>query len=76
MCWVRTVSFFSSYWGSDQNEIEARFHDFIKNEKTRDEYINGEPIISYLPFFELNIISFTRPVFLYPENKGIGSHHH
>ncbi|MDA3809662.1 MAG: cache domain-containing protein [Spirochaetaceae bacterium] len=64
--------FFSSYWGSDHTNIEARFLVLIKKLKTRQEYINGEPIISYQPFFDLNIISFTRPVFLYPENKGLG----
>lgn len=64
--------FFSSYWDSDQLEIETRFYDFIRMQKTRSEYINGEPIINYFPFFDLNIISFTRPIFLYPDNEGLG----
>jgi len=64
--------FFSSYWDADKVSLDERFHDFISKLKTRKEYINGEPIISYIPFFDQNIISFTRPVFLYPENEGLG----
>ncbi len=64
--------FYSSYWGADQKEIESRFDDLIKNQKKHQEYINGEPIVTYLPFFDLNVISYTRPIFLYPEDLGLG----
>ena len=64
--------FFSGYWNTDQNAVEARFGEFIRKQKKREEYINGEPIINYLPFFDLNVISFIRPVFQYPEDLGLG----
>ncbi len=65
--------FYSSYWDADQRAIEARFAEFIRNQKKRQEYINGEPLVSYLPFFDLNVISYVRPIFQYPEDLGLGT---
>ena len=65
--------FYSSYWDADQRAIESRFADFIRNQKKRQEYINGEPLVNYLPFFDLNVISYVRPIFQYPEDLGLGT---
>jgi two-component system, sensor histidine kinase YesM len=64
--------FFSSYWDANQREIETRFADPINNLKSRQEYLEGIPIVSYIPFFDLNVISYTRPIFQYPDGLSPG----
>lgn len=64
--------FFSSYLDINQHEVENRFTEQVQLLSSQSEYQNGKSIISYIPFFNLNVISYTRPVFQYPDSEPIG----
>ncbi|MFA6508459.1 MAG: sensor histidine kinase [Treponemataceae bacterium] len=69
----RNGVYYSSYWDESRENIENRFGGILNYTMTRREYLNGGPYVSFHPFFDLNVISFTRPIYNYSQEESLGA---
>lgn len=66
-------SFYSSDWGIKENEVREKYNLQSYQNLSSDQYYTGVHQINYHLFSRSNVISYVRPIFLYPSEKNVGT---
>ena len=57
--------FFTSYWDTTRADVEERFKDEVEKLSVDEGFDDRQRAANYIPFFDLNVISYTRPIYQY-----------
>ncbi|MBN2861133.1 MAG: sensor histidine kinase [Sphaerochaetaceae bacterium] len=64
--------FFTSYWDTTRAEVEERFKDEVERLSLSEGFDTRQRAANYIPFFDLNVISYTRPIYQYSGSEPEG----